>query len=202
MSKRQIGLRALAAILSVDTLLVTGAPPASAACAEIWVGKFGSVRATQCTSGAIVCTSDSDKGRPVEFRAGDQFVLCVKVPFDAYVTLWDAAPQSGDVRRLYPNILSHQNNAHVYGDKMTGGAMHCFGQTDFPLYFPRAQGAGSGRLTVFATATLEAQPRPEDMPVPGEQMKRARHDLVAQTLNAGVDCKVQYSHSVYYNISN
>lgn len=202
MRKRQMALRALAAILSVDTLLVTAAPPASAACADMWVGKFDAARAGQCTSGAIVCTSESDRGRPVEFRAGDQFVLCVKLPFDAYVTLWDAAPQSGDVRRLYPNILSHQNNAHVYGERMTGGAMHCFGVTDFPLYFPKVQGTGSGILTVFATARLEAQPKPEDMPVPGEQMRRARHDLVAQTLNDGVDCRVKYSHSVFYKISN
>lgn len=202
MSKWQTVLRTLAAILSIDALLLVSARPVFAECAEMWVGKFDATRASQCTSGATICPSSANRTRPIEFHAGDQFVLCVKLPFDAFVTLWDAAPQSGDVRRLYPNVLTHQSNSHVLGEKLTGGTMHCFGQTDFPLYFPKAQGPGSGRLTVFATATLEAQPRPEDMPVPGEQMKRARHDLVAQTLNAGVDCKVQYSHSLNYNISN
>jgi hypothetical protein len=186
------------AVTSSIALMVSMTGPASGACADMWAVKFTGAQPTRCQPSQIRCTDGSDT-RAAVFHAGDQFTLCVKLPFEAYITLWDAAPNGGNVHRIYPNFLTHQNNATVLGEKL-GVVEHCFGYRDFPLYFPKSQGLGEGKLTIFATPSLADQPTIEDMRVPGQEMDRPRHEMIARTLTAATDCHMPYSHQIRYNV--
>jgi hypothetical protein len=195
----KIGVRLVAMTLSIIIATATVVESAKAACAEMWATRFTGAQPTRCPPGQNTCTDGSDT-RPAVFHGGDQFTLCVKLLYNAYITLWDAAPNGGNVHRIYPNFLSHLNNASVLGEKLAGGSEHCFGYRDFPLYFPKAQGLGQGRLTIFATPSLDEQPTPRDMKVPGQEMERPRHEMIARTLNAANDCHMPYSHFVTYRV--
>ena len=173
--------------------LITSSIVGSArACGVMWVKKFTGAQPTRCPPDQRICDDGSD-GRPVQFHTGDPFTLCVWLPIDAYITLWDAGPNGGNVHRIYPNILSHQNNASLLGEKVTASTDHCFGYKDFPLYFPKSRGGGQGKLTMFATPTLEDQPTLKDMKVPGQEMERPLHESMARALMAVSDCRTPYS---------
>jgi len=191
---KRLAVRLIAGALSVPTALIPGLRSA-AACGEMWVTKFTGSPPTRCPRGVSACTDGSD-GRPVVFHAGDQFTLCVKLPYEAYITLWDAAPNGGAVHRIYPNILTHQNNATVLGAKLSGASEHCFGYQDFPLYFPKSKGLGEGKLSLIATPTLDAQPTPSQ----GQDMPRPRHEAIARVLNVASDCHEPYSYLITYNV--
>lgn len=193
-------VRVIAAGLSIGLVTLAITTPARAACADMWVNKLANVPPPpRCQGEQSTCT-DGSRGRAAVFRAGDQFTLCVMLPFEAYITLWDAAPDGGNVHRIYPNFLSHQRNASVLGEKVSGGTTHCFGYQDFPLYFPKSKGVGQGKLTIFATPNVEDQPTLKDMKVPGQEMERPRHEAIAQLLTAADDCRKPYSHQILYNV--
>jgi hypothetical protein len=196
---KTLAVRLIAGTLSVPTALIPTLRSADAACADMWVAKFTGSQPTRCPRGVSACTDGSD-GRPAVFHAGDQFTLCVKLPYEAYITLWDAAPNGGSVHRLYPNPLTHRNNATVLGEKLAGASEHCFGYRDFSLYFPRSKGLGEGKLSLIATPKLEDQPTPSEMTVPGQEMARPRHETLAKVLNAANDCHEPYSHWIVYNV--
>jgi hypothetical protein len=191
--------RLLVVALSHIILAAGMADAASAACADMWAAKFTGAPPTRCSKNTSTCTDGSDS-RPAVFHAGDQVTVCVKLPYDAYITLWDAAPNGGNVHRMYPNVLTHRDNGTVLGEKMSGASQYCFGHQDFPMYFPRSKGLGEGKLTIFATPTLEGQPTFRDMKVPGEEMERPRHEMIAQTLTAATDCHMPYSHQIRYSV--
>jgi hypothetical protein len=193
------GWRKFAMMVSVLTACAASGETANGACADMWVTKFTGAKPTRCPPNVSSCTDGSDT-RPAVFHAGDQFALCVKLPYAAYITLWDATPNGGDVHRIYPNFLTHKNNATVLGERITGQTEHCFGYQDFPLYFPRSQGLGQGKLTVFATPALDDQPTPADMRLAGQTMARPRHEMIAATLSAAVDCHTPYSQQISYNV--
>jgi hypothetical protein len=193
-------VRVIAAGLSIGLVTWAATAPAYSACADMWVNKFANVPPPPRCQGETSACTDGSRGRAAVFRAGDQFTLCVKLPFEAYITLWDAAPNGGNVARIYPNFLTHQRNALVLGEKVPGGTARCFGYQDFPLYFPKSKGLGQGKLTLFATPNVDDQPTLKDMKVPGQEMERPRHEAIAQVLNAADDCHKPYSHQILYNV--
>src|SRR5689334_15838100 len=103
---------------------------ANSACnVEIWARLYAGADRNAYTS----------KGVDVEpsFRVNDQFVVCIRIPEDGYVSLWDAPPRGPSVSRLFPNVFTHrQANATVRAEKLKGGQPHCYGTPDtFPLFF-------------------------------------------------------------------
>lgn len=117
-----------------------------------------------------------------EFHLNEQFVLCVRVASDAFVSIWDQPPR-GSPSRLFPNVFTHKSdNARTRAGKLQGEMEHCFGMSDtFPLFFPSDQGQGSGVLSVFATTSVEDQPALEDYEVPGDRIRRERMDQLARS---------------------
>jgi hypothetical protein len=138
---------------------------AEAACLELWARSL-----------------NPPHSRKSDFRLNEQFVVCVRLAHDAYVSIWDQPPH-GDPSRLLPNVLTHKaENARTRAVRLRGEVDHCFGTPDtFPLFFPVDQGQGSGTLSVFATSTVDDQPALEDYESPGERIRRDRMDRIATT---------------------
>jgi hypothetical protein len=151
-------------------------------------------------------SSYAARGVEVEpsFRVNDQFVVCIRLPEDGYVSLWDAPPRGPSVSRLYPNVITHrQANAAVRAEKLQGGQAVCFGTPDtFPLFFPAGQGVGEGKLSVHLTKSLDDQPTLEDYEVPGQRILRARLDAVIARSEADSVCGRKVTTYFKYKVSN
>lgn len=187
MRARKVGLagRLPAAALAVG--LGAGIAPAGAGCVSIWATKLG--EAHDVTH------------RRTQFHLNDQFVLCIRLDQDAFVSIWDAPPH-GDVARLFPNIITNRNdNGTVRAQRMSGGITHCFGTPEtFPLFFPAEQGVGQGKLSVVATAALAHQPTLEDYAIPGQSMPRAKMEEVARNYRSAANCGDRVQEYVEYAI--
>jgi hypothetical protein len=121
-----------------------------------------------------------------EFRLNEQFVVCLWLSEDAFVSVWDQPP-NGNPSRLFPNVITHKSeNPTVRAGKLRGDTEHCFGTPEtFPLFFPANQGQGGGTLSVFATASLDGQPTLEDYYIPGDRIQRDRMDQIAKGYRMG-----------------
>jgi hypothetical protein len=134
-----------------------------------------------------------------DFHPNDQFVLCIRLEQDAFVSVWDVPPQ-GNASRLYPNVLSHKNNASVLAQKLPAGDK-CFGISGtFPLFFPADQGLGQGTLSVAVTKTEELQPTLDDYTIPGLQLKRSAMDQIARTFRNAAECSDRIHEDIKYKI--
>lgn len=164
-----------------------GLSPAGAGCVSAWTTKLS--EAHDITH------------RRTQFQPNDQFVLCIRLDADAFVSIWDAPP-AGDISRLYPNIVTHgSKNATVRAERMTAGSDHCYGDpSTFPLFFSPDQGFGPGKLWVSATTLLDKQPSLQDYAIPGQSMRRATMDQVVGNYRSADNCGDAVQEYVYYTI--
>ena len=161
--------------------------PAKAACVDLWM------RALQSFGAVGIKTN--------EFKLNDQFVVCFRLEKDAYVSLWDAPPK-GDAQRLYPNALTHRNNAQVRADKLGSGREHCFGNSGtFPLYFPAEQGTGEGKISIVVTDSLEDQPPLDAYSIPGRSMDMRRMERALRSYGISASCNSKMQEYFTYTIS-
>jgi len=171
-------------VLGATVITLADVEAAKSACGQIWAVKLKDSR--------------EYAQRRADFQVDDKFVVCIRLPEEAFVSVWDAPPR-GDVSRLFPNVLTHQNNASIRAEKLAGGE-HCFG-TSSPLYFPAEQGIGHGKLSLIATAALEDQPKLRDFKIPGETIERSTMERLARTYNITDDCKAKFQESMEYRIT-
>lgn len=103
------------------------------------------------------------------FRLQEQFVICLTLEANLFVTIWDAPPV-GELERLFPNKISHPDPAVRAAELPVG--RHCFGGPSGSFVFPLVQdeGPGSGKITVQATPTIEKQPELSDYLIPGRRL--------------------------------
>ncbi|MDF0519027.1 hypothetical protein P0R31_17470 [Bradyrhizobium yuanmingense] len=141
------------------------------------------------------------ENRRTQFRISDQFVLCIRLDIDAYVSIWDAPPH-GDVSRLYPNIATHRDNATVRAVKLSPSKQQCFGLPGtFPLFFPSEQGVGTGKLSVVVTTSLDSQPPLQAYKIPGETIAPAAKEQVSRNYRSAATCGDKIEEYLEYAIS-
>jgi hypothetical protein len=141
------------------------------------------------------------ENRRTEFQVNDQFVLCIRLGLDAYVSIWDAPPH-GDVSRLFPNLATHKDNATVRAVKLPSSNRQCFGVPGtFPLFFPSEQGVGSGRLSVVVTTSLDNQPPLQAYKIPGQTITAAAKEQISRTYRSAANCGDKIEEYLEYTIS-
>jgi hypothetical protein len=175
----------------LGTLISLGAlagGPAVAGCVEIWATKLNE--------------SHDISSRRTEFRSNDQFVLCVRLEEDSFISIWDVPPD-GDVSRLYPNVITHGKlNPTARAEKLSAGTARCFGTPEtFPLFFPAEQGIGRGKLSVFATSSIEQQPPLQAYSIPGGKVPRGTMEQVSRSYRSNNRCGDKVEEYVDYNIA-
>ena len=100
-----------------------------------------------------------------KFKVGDRVVLCITMPFDAYVSVWDAPPQ-GNRERLFPNTHSHSPG--VNGHFASSGSETCIGSvgSGYEVEISVEEGLGRGQFYLLATRTLQQQLGADEFTVP------------------------------------
>lgn len=176
--------------LSIFQVIAADLPAASAAdagCAAIWATRLNEPHEFD--------------NRRTQFRINDQFVLCIRLEADAYVSIWDAPPQ-GDVSRLFPNIATNSDNATVRAVKIAASKQQCFGVPGtFPLFFPSEQGVGTGKLSVVVTTSLDSQPPLKAYKIPGETIAAAAKEKISRTYRSAATCGDKIEEYLEYVIS-
>jgi hypothetical protein len=173
-------------LLAFAIQAVSSISNARAGCVDLWL------KALQ---------SDQGRGARQNFRQNQQFVVCFRLEADAYVSLWDAPPH-GAAQRIYPNVITHKNNASVAGEKLSAGSEHCFGTPGtFPLFFPEEQGTGEGKITIVATSSLEDQPPLNAYAIPGRSMDMNRMSGYLRSYNMSATCSSKMQEQAIYSVS-
>ncbi|MCI4664891.1 MAG: DUF4384 domain-containing protein [Neomegalonema sp.] len=135
----------------------------------VWGGAIALIAATMLGAhvSAEICdvaVYDSLGGKRLKpadtvFNAGEEFILCVAVRADGYVSLWDRMPKDGPVERLAPGPYSKNPKARAVAAK--AGETLCFGDgTDgYLLRMDPADGTGLGRMWLVYSSTLASHPK-------------------------------------------
>ncbi|MEY9363577.1 hypothetical protein ABH994_006298 [Bradyrhizobium yuanmingense] len=174
-------------IFQVITADLQAASAANEGCVAIWATRLNEPHEFE--------------NRRTQFRVNDQFVLCIRLDADAYVSIWDAPPH-GDVSRLFPNIVTHRDNATVRAVKLSSSKQQCFGVPGtFPLFFPSEQGVGTGKLSVVVTTSLDNQPPLQAYKIPGETIAPAAKEHVSRNYRSAATCGDKIEEYLEYAIS-
>ncbi|MGH6815401.1 MAG: DUF4384 domain-containing protein [Hyphomicrobiaceae bacterium] len=173
-------------ILSIG--LCGGVRPAHADCVSLW--------ATGATGARTPSAARSS------FKPDERLVLCVRLERDAFVSLWDVPPR-GSLSRLYPNRFTHSSDLTLRAVKLEAGKDHCFGTPNtFPLYFPKEQGLGNGRLSAIVTDTLDGHPADGDWEIPGARtVTRGRMNEITRQYGLGATCTSRMNAYFDYRIA-
>ncbi len=100
------------------------------------------------------------------FSLNDRVILCVRLPYDGYIAVWDAPP-AGERERLYPNRISHPRGEN--GVFVAAAQEHCIGEVDsgYEIEITPGEGVGRGQFYLLVTEKLELQLGKDDFVVPG-----------------------------------
>lgn len=174
-------------ILHVIAADLQTATAADAGCVAIWATRLNE--------------SHEFENHRTQFQINDQFVLCIRLDLDAYVSIWDAPPH-GDVSRLFPNPVTNRDNATARAVKLPSSKQQCFGVPGtFPLFFPSDQGVGSGKLSVVVTTSLDSQPPLQAYKIPGETITAAAKEQISRTYRSAAGCGDKIEEYLEYTIS-
>lgn len=177
----------LALAVATSSFLLAAAP-ASAGCLDLWTMGYDDWQ--------------KDKKTRTKFRFNELLVVCVKVKQDYHITIWDAPPK-GDYERLFPNQITHPNNPQVKAGQIKAGETKCFGTKDtFPLYFPKEEGKGAGKLSVVATKSMDGQVPENDYAIPGQRVSQESMRQWTRNFSLGDQCKAEMTTYLEYSVSD
>lgn len=114
----------------------------------------------------LVVNNGEELQRSDVFQINDRVILCIDIPFEAYVSVWDAPPQ-GSLERLFPNSISHPR--HETAALVSAGHKSCIGDfgSGYRIEISANEGRGAGKFYLIVTQTLAEQVALEDFEIRG-----------------------------------
>ena len=132
----------------------------------------GNGATADCIKGFMTGLDEYDAGQRKgkrTFKINELLVLCFEVEQSGFVAIYDS-PALGDFEQLYPNALTHRNDESF--TSVEAGKTYCFGQRGtFPLYHPKSEGTGEGKVSIVLTSSPDDQVPAEDFDIPGQRVR-------------------------------
>ncbi|MEM7216208.1 MAG: hypothetical protein AAF423_11755 [Pseudomonadota bacterium] len=169
-------------------IAVTPANLAYAACIDAFMSGFDEYEAGQPRA-------------KQKFAIEELLVICFQAKESGFVAVYDA-PALGDYEQLYPNGLTHPG-----GDTHTpieANKRYCLGGRDtFPMFHPRSEGIGQGKVSIMLTKSTEHQLQPDDFAIPGQRVGKQTMELhLSNHSKSSGNCTPREVSYINYRVTN